>query len=81
MGNGFEAFDTGLYFKAWSMADVAKRNGLAPGEAKYYWSMYVLSRKDATLNNDMVIRAFSEDKTQEAAFRKSVARAVAEYGG
>jgi len=88
MGTGFEAFDTGLYFMAWNLTEdaVTPLKGTDEGEiaqinVKYYWGMYVLSRKKLGLTDDAVIRAFSdkEGSLKEKPLREKVARAADQF--
>jgi hypothetical protein len=88
MGQGYDAFDIGLYFSAWTGAQIlvsssSGSHALANLEEaqraeQIYWTAYVFTRKKVNLMDDTVIEALFPVSTTE--IKKMVAAAVSHYG-
>jgi hypothetical protein len=87
MGQGFEAFDTGLYFSAWMNMDVlvsSNKGGLLVNDKlariseKGYWDEYRESRNKIGTTDDAVIAVLF--KVSTTLIKGMVADAVSRYG-
>lgn len=86
MGQGFEAFDTGLYFQAWSMLN--SRVSAAHGTTllgnlntlkrleKFYWEEYRDSRKVIALSDAQVVDGLKIG----GPINQIISEAIARYG-